>query len=91
MYIHVFTSVMIYHCGASLSEQHTYLLICHGTYRPQKFSSCHDFSVTLSLYICSHTDSSCPDCWHTMRYLAISEDLSTCDLFVTDPALAMTN
>ena len=25
------TSVMIYHCGASLSEQHTDLLICHCT------------------------------------------------------------
>ena len=31
-------------------------------YRPQKFSSCYDFSVKLSLYICSHTDSSCPGC-----------------------------
>ena len=34
-------------------------------YGPQKFKSCHDFSVELSLCICSHTDSSCPDCWHT--------------------------
>ena len=25
------TSVMIYHRGASLSKQHTYLLICHCT------------------------------------------------------------
>ena len=25
------TSAMIYHCGASLSEQHTDLLICHCT------------------------------------------------------------
>ena len=27
----LFTSVMIYHRGASLSEQHTDLLICHCT------------------------------------------------------------
>ena len=30
----------------------------------QKFSSCHEFSVKLSLCICSHTESSCPNCWH---------------------------
>ena len=30
MYMHI-TSVMIYHRGASLSEQHTYSLTCHCT------------------------------------------------------------
>ena len=29
--LHISTSVMIYHRGASLSEQHTDLLICHCT------------------------------------------------------------
>ena len=29
--LNYYTSVMIYHCGASLSEQHTDLLICHCT------------------------------------------------------------
>ena len=37
----------------------------NGTYKCQKFSSCHDFSVKLSLCICSHTESSCPSRWHT--------------------------
>ena len=40
-----------------------------------KFSSCLDFTVKLSLSICSHTDSSCPSCWHT--YAIPGEDLST--------------
>ena len=33
----------------------------------------HDFSVKLSLCICSHTDSSCPGCW---AYAIPGEDLS---------------
>ena len=31
VYLVLITSVMIYHRGASLSEQHTDLLICHCT------------------------------------------------------------
>ena len=27
-------------------------------------NSAHDFSVKLSPCMCSHTDSSCPGCWH---------------------------
>ena len=34
-------------------------------------------SAHVMTLVCSHTDSSCPGCWHTMRFLAISEDLST--------------
>ena len=66
----------------------------NGTYKRQKFSSCHEFSVKLSLCICSHTESSCPSCWHTYAtpgYLKLVKTHQQIYLCVTNPAVCIVN
>ena len=66
----------------------------NGTYKRQKSSSCHEFSVKLSLCRCSHTESSCPSCWHTFSipgYLWWIKTHQHIYLCVTNPALCIVN
>ena len=39
-------------------------------------NSAHDFSVKFSPCICSHTDSSCPGCWHQDIYLCVTNSVT---------------
>ena len=54
------------------------------TVRAMQFSSCHEFSVKLSLCICSHTESSCLAVGIRIQYLAISGEDSSTYLLVCD-------